>query len=97
MSVCVTTKFANAQCIMQENNTCSGWHINLLLYDFSSCVLAVAQSKEGLVLRDFNFAVIDEVDSILIDEARTPLIISGIAGIGFKCLSIKPPLLKTIW
>ncbi len=32
------------------------------------------------VQRDFNFAVIDEVDSILIDEARTPLIISGPAG-----------------
>jgi hypothetical protein len=31
------------------------------------------------VLRDFNFCVIDEVDSILIDEARTPLIISGAA------------------
>ena len=36
-----------------------------------------AQSVEELVLRDFNFCVIDEVDSILIDEARTPLIISG--------------------
>ncbi len=33
--------------------------------------------KEKLVVRDFNFAIIDEVDSILIDEARTPLIISG--------------------
>jgi preprotein translocase subunit SecA len=31
------------------------------------------------VLRLFNFCVIDEVDSILIDEARTPLIISGTA------------------
>ncbi len=31
------------------------------------------------MLRDFNFCVIDEVDSILIDEARTPLIISGAA------------------
>ena len=29
------------------------------------------------MLRDFNFCVIDEVDSILVDEARTPLIISG--------------------
>ena len=29
------------------------------------------------MLRDFNYCVIDEVDSILIDEARTPLIISG--------------------
>ena len=33
--------------------------------------------KEQLVQRPFNFAVVDEVDSILIDEARTPLIISG--------------------
>ncbi|MEQ8402457.1 MAG: preprotein translocase subunit SecA [Roseitalea porphyridii] len=32
---------------------------------------------EDLVQRDFNFAIVDEVDSILIDEARTPLIISG--------------------
>jgi preprotein translocase subunit SecA len=35
------------------------------------------QSADELVLRGFNFSVIDEVDSILIDEARTPLIISG--------------------
>lgn len=33
--------------------------------------------KENIVQRDLNFAIIDEVDSILIDEARTPLIISG--------------------
>ncbi len=33
--------------------------------------------KEQCVLRGLNFAIIDEVDSILIDEARTPLIISG--------------------
>jgi preprotein translocase subunit SecA len=32
---------------------------------------------EDYVQRDFNFAIVDEVDSILIDEARTPLIISG--------------------
>ena len=34
-------------------------------------------SLEEIVQRDFNYAIIDEVDSILIDEARTPLIISG--------------------
>ncbi len=34
-------------------------------------------SKEQRVLRELNFAIVDEVDSILIDEARTPLIISG--------------------
>jgi preprotein translocase subunit SecA len=32
---------------------------------------------EEMVQRDFNYAIVDEVDSILIDEARTPLIISG--------------------
>ena len=32
---------------------------------------------DTMVQRDFNFAIVDEVDSILIDEARTPLIISG--------------------
>lgn len=35
------------------------------------------QTVDELVLRGFNYCVIDEVDSILIDEARTPLIISG--------------------
>ena len=35
--------------------------------------------KEQLVLRDLHYAIIDEVDSVLIDEARTPLIISGMS------------------
>ena len=33
--------------------------------------------REQMVQRPFNYAIVDEVDSILIDEARTPLIISG--------------------
>ena len=37
----------------------------------------MASSPEALVQRPYNYAIIDEVDSILIDEARTPLIISG--------------------
>ncbi|MCK1799156.1 preprotein translocase subunit SecA [Streptomyces sp. XM4193] len=37
----------------------------------------MAWSKEELVQRGHNFAIVDEVDSILVDEARTPLIISG--------------------
>ena len=36
--------------------------------------------KEQLVQRELNFAIVDEVDSVLIDEARTPLIISGQSG-----------------
>ncbi len=37
----------------------------------------MAWSTDDLVQRGHNFAIVDEVDSILIDEARTPLIISG--------------------
>ncbi len=37
----------------------------------------MVMSKEQMVQRELNYAIIDEVDSILIDEARTPLIISG--------------------
>jgi preprotein translocase subunit SecA len=37
----------------------------------------MAMSRERQVQRGFNYAIVDEVDSILIDEARTPLIISG--------------------
>ncbi len=37
----------------------------------------MAYKEEDLVQREYHFAILDEVDSILIDEARTPLIISG--------------------
>jgi preprotein translocase subunit SecA len=40
----------------------------------------MAFSIEDVVQRELNYAIVDEVDSILIDEARTPLIISGYAG-----------------
>ena len=37
----------------------------------------MCMSKDDMVQRELNFAIVDEIDSILIDEARTPLIISG--------------------
>ncbi|MDP2593511.1 MAG: preprotein translocase subunit SecA [bacterium] len=37
----------------------------------------LARSLEGMSQREFNFAIVDEIDSILIDESRTPLIISA--------------------
>src|SRR6185437_4565226 len=37
----------------------------------------MAMSLDTMVQRDLHFAIVDEMDSILIDEARTPLIISG--------------------
>jgi preprotein translocase subunit SecA len=51
---------------------------NELGFDYLRDNMAV--SPEHQVLRDLSFAIIDEVDSVLIDEARTPLIISGPAG-----------------
>ena len=44
--------------------------------------------KEQLVQRGLNFAIVDEVDSVLIDEARTPLIISGQSGISTKLYEV---------
>ena len=44
--------------------------------------------KEQLVQRGLHFAIIDEVDSVLIDEARTPLIISGQSGKSQSCMRL---------
>ena len=44
--------------------------------------------KEQLVQRELNYAIIDEVDSVLIDEARTPLIISGQSGKSTKLYEV---------
>ena len=51
---------------------------NELGFDYLRDNMAI--SKNGRVQRGLNFAIVDEVDSILIDEARTPLIISGRGG-----------------
>ncbi len=52
--------------------------------------------KEQLVLRDLHYAIIDEVDSILIDEARTPLIISGQSGKSTKLYEVCDILAKRL-
>ena len=52
--------------------------------------------KEQLVMRDLNYAIIDEVDSILIDEARTPLIISGQSGKSTKLYEVCDILAKRL-
>ncbi len=44
--------------------------------------------KEQLVLRELYYAIVDEVDSVLIDEARTPLIISGQSGKSTKLYEV---------
>ena len=50
--------------------------------------------KEQLVLRDLHYAIVDEVDSVLIDEARTPLIISGQSGKSTKLYEVCDYLAK---
>jgi len=52
--------------------------------------------KEQLVLRNLNYAIIDEVDSVLIDEARTPLIISGQSGKSTKLYEVCDILAKQL-
>ncbi len=48
----------------------------------------MALYKKDMVLRDLDYAIIDEVDSVLIDEARTPLIISGQSGKSTKLYEV---------
>jgi preprotein translocase subunit SecA len=56
----------------------------------------IATSTDQLVQRDLNFGIVDEVDSILVDEARTPLIISGMpetaADVYYRFAAIVPRL-----
>ncbi|XXG80353.1 hypothetical protein AAC387_Pa09g1250 [Persea americana] len=61
----------------RENYSCDVTYVTNSELGFDYLRDNLAMSVDELVLRGFNYCVIDEVDSILIDEARTPLIISG--------------------
>lgn len=61
----------------KENYLCDITYVTNSELGFDYLRDNLATSVEELVIRGFNYCVIDEVDSILIDEARTPLIISG--------------------
>ncbi|XP_068658653.1 protein translocase subunit SECA1, chloroplastic-like [Aristolochia californica] len=63
----------------RENYACDITYVTNSELGFDYLRDNLATSVDELVLRTFNYCVIDEVDSILIDEARTPLIISGSA------------------
>ncbi len=52
--------------------------------------------KEQLVMRELHYAIVDEVDSVLIDEARTPLIISGQSGKSTKLYEACDALARTL-
>jgi preprotein translocase subunit SecA len=56
----------------------------------------MAISIDDVVQREFNYALVDEVDSVLIDEARTPLIISGPVGVSTHKYAEMKPLVESI-
>ena len=59
--------------------------------------MGMAVEKEQLVQRDHYYVIIDEVDSILIDEARTPLIISGPAAVSTHQFDKLQPLVADLY
>jgi len=59
--------------------------------------MGMAAEKEQLVQRDHYFVIIDEVDSILIDEARTPLIISGPSAVSSHQFDTYKPLISNLF
>ena len=67
---------------------------NELGFDYLRDTMAIY--KEQMVLRDLDYCIIDEVDSVLIDEARTPLIISGQSGKSTKLYEVCDVLAKQL-
>ena len=67
---------------------------NELGFDYLRDIMVIY--KEQLVMRGLNFAIVDEVDSVLIDEARTPLIISGQSGKSTKLYEACDNLARTL-
>jgi len=67
---------------------------NELGFDYLRDNMAVYEHE--LVQRDLHYAIIDEVDSVLIDEARTPLIISGSSGKSTQLYKVADGFAKTL-
>ena len=63
-------------------------------FDYLRDNMAIA--KEHCVQRNLNFAIVDEVDSILVDEARTPLIISGPADVSTEKYGIVDKVVRRL-
>ncbi len=80
----------------QEAYNCDITYVtnNELGFDYLRDNMAIY--KEELVHRGLNYAIIDEVDSILIDEARTPLIISGQSGKSTKLYDVADILARQL-
>jgi len=59
--------------------------------------MGMASDKNQLVQRDYFYAIVDEIDSILIDEARTPLIISGPVAVSTHQFDKMQPLVAKVY
>lgn len=59
--------------------------------------MGMAHSKDELVQRDYYYAIVDEIDSILIDEARTPLIIAGPAKVSTHMYDKVKPSVESLY
>jgi len=91
---CVLNAMTSEQ--RQEQYACDITYVtnNELGFDYLRDNMAIY--KKDQVLRSLDYAIIDEVDSILIDEARTPLIISGQSGKSTKLYEICDMLAKRL-
>ena len=72
----------------REQYACDSTYVTNNEWSFDYLRDNMAIYKEQMVLRDLDYAIIDEVDSVLIDEARTPLIISGQSGKSTKLYEV---------
>jgi len=72
---CIQNEMSSAERVVEYNKDVTYGTNNEFGFDYLRDNMA--QSIEDRVHRGYNYAIVDEVDSVLIDEARTPLIISG--------------------
>ena len=75
MLECITSDLSNVE--RKKNYLCDITYGTNSELGFDYLRDAMVYSTEEMVQREHNYCIVDEVDSILIDEARTPLIISG--------------------
>ena len=57
----------------------------------------LAENKKNQFLREFNYVIIDEIDSILLDSAQTPLIISGAPRVQSNFYDMMNTLVQTLY
>ena len=83
-------------CLAAYANSLTGNGVHVVSFPLLLLVHACEHNADRSVQREHAFAIVDEVDSILIDEARTPLIISGQGDKSTKLYSLADRFAKTL-